>query len=152
MIDRPSLEEIRSQEVVDAIDSVVDNSYGARLEALQAEANDGEAALIADPVESQAWYVNFPRSFLSENGFRATNRREIAGFVLKWTAWMDSAEGTRSDIEPPVLLAADKHHSTGVTPADVVSRTDDDVREPSAEHAPEVAESIEAAFDLEDDF
>lgn len=49
-------------------------------------ANGGEAALIADPVESQAWYINFDGDFLTEGGIRAENRLRIAEFILKMTA------------------------------------------------------------------
>jgi hypothetical protein len=101
---KQSFEGIRSPQVVDAIESVMANSYAERLEALQAESNDGEAALIADPVESQAWYVNLPSDFLSENDFRQENRHEIAAFVLRWTAWMDDPSVARDASVPPPTL------------------------------------------------
>lgn len=95
---------IRSQDVAAAMEDVVANSYEARLESLQAAANDGEAALIADPVESQAWYVNFPLEFLTENGFRARNRMKIAEYVLKWTSvGIEGVARDQGEPEPLVL-------------------------------------------------
>ena len=63
--------------------------YESTLESLRADANDGQAALIAAPVESALWYVDFDADFLESAEQQAAFLDE-ARDVLAWSDAPDS--------------------------------------------------------------
>jgi hypothetical protein len=96
--------EVKSQELADVLIETDQLSYAHRLKSLQADENNGEAALIVDPVESQTWFVELPEAFLVENGARSINRARLASFIIEWTA-QDAGQPGGGRPNPPQLEA-----------------------------------------------